>query len=72
MISSEKEKELSDRLGALRGIFDIDAKKIEITNLEEKNTGTKLWDDAQQAEKLMREIRNLKKWVEHLKISVKK
>ena len=36
MISSEKEKELSDRLGALRGIFDIDAKKIEITNLEEK------------------------------------
>ena len=22
------------------------------------------WDDAQQAEKLMREIRNLKKWVD--------
>ena len=43
MISSEKEKkELSDRLGALRGIFDIDAKKIEITNLEEKNTCAKL------------------------------
>ncbi|MGB0396162.1 MAG: peptide chain release factor 2 [Flavobacteriaceae bacterium] len=64
MISSEKEKELSDRLGALRGYFDIDAKKIEIINLEEKTLVPNFWDDAQQAEKLMREIRSLKKWVE--------
>ncbi|MBL6665956.1 MAG: peptide chain release factor 2 [Flavobacteriaceae bacterium] len=64
MISSEKEKELKDRLGALRGYLDIDAKKIEISNLEEKTLEPNFWNDAQQAEKLMREIRNLKKWVE--------
>ncbi|OUV61946.1 MAG: peptide chain release factor 2 [Gammaproteobacteria bacterium TMED119] len=42
----------------------MDAKKIEITNLEEKTLAPNFWDDAQKAELLMREIRTLKKWVE--------
>ncbi|MEK9604424.1 MAG: peptide chain release factor 2 [Flavobacteriaceae bacterium] len=64
MISSEKEKDLDDRLDALRGYLDIDAKKIEINNLEEKTLAPDFWENAQKAELLMREIRTLKKWVE--------
>ena len=36
MINTEQVRDIIDRLGALRGIFDIDAKLIEITNEEEK------------------------------------
>ncbi|MDA9596804.1 peptide chain release factor 2 [Flavobacteriaceae bacterium] len=60
----EKEKNLQYRLDALRGYLDIDTKKIEITNLEEKTLAPNFWENTQEAEKLMVEIRNLKKWVE--------
>ncbi|MBB13468.1 MAG: peptide chain release factor 2 [Flavobacteriaceae bacterium] len=42
----------------------MDSKRTEITNLEEKTIDPNFWDDAQKAELLIREIRNLKKWVE--------
>ncbi|NBS18634.1 MAG: peptide chain release factor 2 [Flavobacteriia bacterium] len=64
MISTEKEKELIDRLGALRRYLDVDSKKIEITNLEEQTLAPGFWEKPQEAEQLMREIRTLKKWVD--------
>lgn len=46
------------------GIFDIDAKNIEITNEEEKTLAPGFWDNAKEAEAIIRNLRSKKKWVE--------
>ncbi|PIQ18734.1 MAG: peptide chain release factor 2 [Flavobacteriaceae bacterium CG_4_8_14_3_um_filter_34_10] len=45
------------------GIFDIDAKQIEITNEEEKTFNPTFWDKAREAEAYMKVLRIKKKWV---------
>ncbi|MFD1096052.1 peptide chain release factor 2 [Salegentibacter chungangensis] len=64
MITTEQIKDLRERLGALRRYLDIDAKKIEITNLEEKTFAPDFWDDPKKAELIMKEVNAEKKWVE--------
>ncbi|MGA9324848.1 MAG: peptide chain release factor 2 [Salegentibacter sp.] len=64
MITTEHIRDLRERLGALRRYLDIDAKKIEITNLEEKTFAPDFWDDPKKAEVIMREVNAEKKWVE--------
>ena len=46
------------------GIFDIDAKLIEITNEEEKTFAPDFWNNAKEAEIIVRNLRSKKKWVE--------
>ena len=46
------------------GIFDIDAKLIEITNEEEKTFAPDFWNKAKEAEILVKNLRSKKKWVE--------
>ena len=46
------------------GIFDIDAKLIEITNEEEKTFAPDFWNNAKEAELLIKNLRQKKKWVE--------
>ena len=46
------------------GIFDIDAKQIEIANEEEKTFAPNFWDNAKEAELLVKNLRSKKKWVE--------
>ena len=46
------------------GIFDIDAKLIEITNEEEKTFAPNFWNNAKEAEALIKNLRSKKKWVE--------
>lgn len=46
------------------GIFDIDAKLIEISNEEEKTFAPDFWNNAKQAELIVRNLRSKKKWVE--------
>ena len=46
------------------GIFDIDAKTIEITNEEEKTFAPDFWNNAKEAEIIIRNLRSKKKWVE--------
>ena len=46
------------------GIFDIDAKLIEITNEEEKTFAPDFWNNAKEAELLVKNLRSKKKWVE--------
>ena len=48
------------RLGA---IFDIDSKKIQISNKEEVTFDPDFWNDSKSAEKVMKEIQSLKQWV---------
>lgn len=48
----------------LGGIFDIDRKKREITDDEQHSLAPNFWDDPKKAEKLLKEIRTKKQWVE--------
>ncbi|WP_111327964.1 peptide chain release factor 2 [Salegentibacter mishustinae] len=63
MITHEHIKDLRERLGALRRYLDIDAKKIEISNQEEKTFAPDFWDDPKKAEITMRDLNAEKQWV---------
>ncbi|MDO4783300.1 MAG: peptide chain release factor 2 [Capnocytophaga felis] len=69
MINNEQVKDLVNRLGALRRYLDVDAKRIEITNEEEKTFAPDFWDNPREAEKVMKELRAKKKWVEDYEVS---
>ncbi|WP_111567180.1 peptide chain release factor 2 [Flavobacterium aquaticum] len=64
MINTEQVRDIIDRLGALRRYLDIDAKTIEITNEEEKTFAPDFWNNAKEAEIIIRNLRSKKKWVE--------
>ena len=46
------------------GIFDVDAKLIEIANEEEKTFAPDFWNNPKEAEILVKNLRNKKKWIE--------
>jgi peptide chain release factor 2 len=64
MTTQEQIGQLTERLEALKGYLDIEEKRIQIINEEEKTAVPGFWDDHEAAETLMRKIRGLKKWVE--------
>ena len=45
------------------GIFDVDAKRIEVSNKEEKTLDPNFWNDSKADEQYMRELRSVKQWV---------
>ncbi|MCK8524162.1 peptide chain release factor 2 [Aquimarina sp. D1M17] len=63
MINTDTLQDLRKRLVALRRYLDVDAKLIEIANEEEKTFAPDFWNNAQEAEKLMRSLNAQKKWV---------
>ncbi|WP_297761658.1 peptide chain release factor 2 [uncultured Muriicola sp.] len=63
MTTTDQQKDLIERLGALRRYLDIDAKLIEIENEEEKTLAPNFWDNPQEAQEKMRELQSKKKWV---------
>ncbi|UJH67148.1 peptide chain release factor 2 [Allomuricauda sp. SCSIO 65647] len=64
MVTTDQQKDLIERLGALRRYLDIDAKLIEIENEEEKTMVPGFWDDPISAQALMKLLKSKKKWVE--------
>ncbi|MBX2826944.1 MAG: peptide chain release factor 2 [Flavobacteriaceae bacterium] len=64
MITTDQLKDLRNRLDALRRYLDVDGKRIEITNDEEKTFDPNFWNNPQEAEAFMKQLRNKKKWVE--------
>ncbi|MGL2965798.1 peptide chain release factor 2 [Flavobacterium sp. XGLA_31] len=64
MTNTEQIKGIVERLGALRRYLDIDAKLIEITNEEEKTFAPDFWNNAKEAEAIVKNLRSKKKWVE--------
>ena len=46
------------------GIFDIDRKKIELQEIEIRTQDPSFWNDAKAAEKVMKQVRELKGWIE--------
>ncbi|MBK0368474.1 peptide chain release factor 2 [Flavobacterium agrisoli] len=64
MTTAEQIKGIVERLGALRRYLDVDAKLIEIANEEEKTFAPNFWDNAKEAEIIIKNLRNKKKWIE--------
>ncbi|MEN1785417.1 MAG: peptide chain release factor 2 [Bacteroidota bacterium] len=63
MVTTDQLKDLIERLGALRRYLDIDAKRIEIENEEEKTAAPGFWDNPQEAQKQMQLLKSKQKWV---------
>ncbi|WP_338838720.1 peptide chain release factor 2 [Flavobacterium ginsenosidimutans] len=64
MTTAEQVKGIVERLGALRRYLDVDAKLIEIANEEEKTFAPDFWNNPKEAEILVKNLRNKKKWIE--------
>ncbi|MDA0677943.1 MAG: peptide chain release factor 2 [Bacteroidetes bacterium] len=63
MIRSERQKDLFERLGALRRYLDIDGKKIAIENEGEKTLEADFWNDPRKAQEQMKKLKMLESWV---------
>lgn len=64
MITQDQLKDLSQRINKLKLYLEIDQKLIEISNEEEKTANPDFWNDPKEAEKIMKQLRFKKKWVE--------
>ncbi len=64
MFTSDQIKDLNERIGKLRTYLDIDKKRIEISNEEEKTANPDFWNNPKEAEVFMKVLRSKKKWVE--------
>jgi peptide chain release factor 2 len=64
MISNEHINKLQERIGKLKTYLEIDKKKIEISNEEEKTVNPNFWNNPKEAEIIMKTLRLKKKWVE--------
>ena len=64
MITAEQVKDVLRRIERLEEYLEIEKKRIEIANAEEKASDPAFWDDRKKAEMLMCELRHKKKWIE--------
>jgi len=70
MVSNEQLQDLDKRLNALKNYLDIEEKRVQIINEEEKTAAPEFWDDHKEAERVMRKIRGLKFWVENFEAAL--
>ncbi len=63
MINQETFSDLNKRISSLKRHLNIDSKKIEIANQEEKTFSPDFWNNPKEAEAHMRVLTSLKKWV---------
>jgi peptide chain release factor 2 len=64
MITQEQIRELGARLETLKTHLRLEEKRIHIANEEEKTAAPEFWDDPSKAEVTLKQIRQLKYWVE--------
>ncbi|MEC7479181.1 MAG: peptide chain release factor 2 [Bacteroidota bacterium] len=63
MITTDNIKNLIQRLGSLRRYLDLENKRIEISNLEEKTLNPNFWNDNSEAQIILKKIKSVKDWV---------
>ena len=63
MITIEHIKELENRVSELEKYLQIDKKRIEIANEEEKTFAPDFWDNPKEAQLLVQKLQSQKKWV---------
>ncbi|SMP23551.1 peptide chain release factor 2 [Chryseobacterium profundimaris] len=64
MINNDQIKEIQSRIDDLHKYLQIDKKKIEIANDDEKTAAPEFWDSPKEAEAFLKQLRSKKKWVE--------
>ncbi len=64
MINSDQLKDLQGRIEDLHKFLQIEKKKIEIANDDEKTAAPEFWDNPKDAEVFLKQLRSKKKWVE--------
>lgn len=62
----EKVEELVSRFGKILEVFDLKEKKKYLKSLEEKSQDPKLWDDQENARKVMQNFSDLQKEIEEI------
>ena len=64
MISNEQIKGAQTRIEDLYKYLQIELKKVEISNDDEKTASPEFWDNPKEAEAFLKQLRSKKKWVE--------
>ena len=64
MLTADQIQNSRDRVEALKGYLAIDRKRIDILEDEKLTQDPEFWNDAKEAEKVMRRMRGKKAWVE--------
>ncbi|MFI3277758.1 MAG: peptide chain release factor 2 [Rikenellaceae bacterium] len=64
MITAEQIKDITSRCEVLERCLDIDSRRIELQNEEEKTQEPNFWDDAEVARKQLQKVASLKSWIE--------
>lgn len=64
MITTEQFKDIQTRVEDLYKYLQIEKKKIEITNDDEKTASPEFWDNPKEAEVFLKQLRSKKKWVD--------
>ena len=64
MITAEQLKLAQSRIEDLYKYLQIDKKKIEIANDDEKTAAPEFWDNQKEAESFLKQLRSKKKWVD--------
>jgi peptide chain release factor 2 len=64
VINNDQIKEVQSRIEDLHKYLQIEKKKIEIANDDEKTAAPEFWDSPKEAEAFLKQLRSKKKWVE--------
>ncbi|PQA90137.1 peptide chain release factor 2 [Chryseobacterium shigense] len=64
MINNDQIKEVQSRIKDLYKYLQIEKKKIEIANDDEKTAAPEFWDSPKEAEVFLKQLRSKKRWVE--------
>ncbi len=64
MINNEQTKDVLKRIEDLYKYLQIEKKKIEIINEDEKTAAPEFWNDPKEAEVFLKQLRGKKRWVE--------
>lgn len=64
MINAEQFKDIQQRIADLHKYLQIEKKKIEIINDDEKTAAPEFWDNPKEAESFLKQLRSKKKWLD--------
>ena len=64
MVLAEQIKEIEQRREALERCLDIDQKRIDLRNEEEKTQEPNFWDNPDKAREQLRKVAGIKAWVD--------
>ncbi len=64
MVTTEQIKDIEERCSQLERCLEIESKRIDLQNEEERTQEPSFWDDAEAARKQLQKVASLKAWVE--------